>query len=321
MSALGIAGGLVVPFSSFAQAPVKVWRIGVIYTGTPDAPVPSYRSLFDVLQRSGYVDGRNISIHRLYAANDLQRLSALAAEFVKAPVDLIVTNGTQAALAAQQATSTIAILGTGLGDPVGSGLAKSLARPGGNITGTAGLNETLMIKRMELLAEVVPHVPRIAIMVNPDNPVSMRLLPAVEASVRKMSRELSIIYVRAESEIAAAFEQMRRQRAGALYAAADSVLNTLGKQIGSLALEHKMATVFSTDIAVEYGVMSYGPNLSEMGRSAAGIAVKIFKGAKPGDIPFEQAMHFEMVANLKIAKALGINIPPAVMVRVTRVIQ
>lgn len=318
--ALGL-GVLTASLPAFGQQLGKVWRIGVIHTGTRETPVASYASFFDALQSLGYVNGRNISVQRLYADNDLRRLPALAAEFVNARVDLIVTNGTQATLAAQRATSSIAILGTALGDPVGSGIAKSLARPGGNITGTAGLNETLMIKRLEILAEIAPHAPRIAVMVNPDNPVSMRLLPAVEAGARKMGRELSVVFVRNESELAAAFDQLSRQRAGALYAAADSVINALAKPIGQLALQHKLPTVFPVGAAADFGVICYGPNFRELSRSAAVIAAKIFKGVNPGDIPFEQATHFELVANLKNARALGITIPSAVMVRATRVIE
>jgi putative tryptophan/tyrosine transport system substrate-binding protein len=321
--ALGV-GAAAPPLGSFAQQRGKVWRIGVLHAGSRKLPGGGalFRGFFEGLRDLGYVEGRNLAVHWEFAENDVQRLPELAVLLLKENVDLIAAGGTPAVRAAQQATTTLPIVALRLVDPVGSGFAASLARPGANITGTTNLAEETRGKRWEILAEIAPRVRRVALLVNPINPGSTRFLLATEELVRKIGKEFVVAEVGAADQLSAAFEQMARDRAGALMVAEDTLLNFLTERIAVLALQYKLPSMFSVQSAIGYGgLVSYAANFASSGRRASTIAAKIFQGAKPADLPFQQPTEFDLTVNLKTAKALGITIPQSVLVRATRVIE
>jgi putative ABC transport system substrate-binding protein len=322
-----LAGGLcalAVPLAAFAQAPAKVWRIGVL---NPRPKLPAgerdvYTNFFDGMRDLGYVEGRNFSVYWLFADNDLQRLPALAAELVKQRVDVIVTNSTPAVRAAQQATTSIPIIGLAFGDPVAMGFAASLARPGGNITGLSIVGPQMASKRLEILTAAVPNVNRIAYLVNPDNVSLVRAAPEVEAGARKAGKEMVTIRARSASELGAAFDLMPRERVGALLVADDTMLQNHWRVIGSLALKAKLPAMVPWPSAADGALLAYRGTYPEgAGRRGATLADKILKGAKPGDLPIEQPTKFNLVVNLKTAKALGIAIPQSLLVQATQVIE
>jgi putative ABC transport system substrate-binding protein len=252
----------------------------------------------------------------------LQRLPELAALLVKQNVDLILTNGTPPTRAAQLATTTIPILNISFDDPIASGFAKSLPRPGGNITGIAILSSELAQRRVQMLAEIAPSANRIARLFNPDNPVDTRAPMRLDETARKLGREIVHVPVANESELSAAFDRVVRERTGALIVSEDQVLSSFASHIAELALQRKkLPSMWGTGFGGQLGLVSYGWDFRQTTRSAAMMAVKIFKGTKPADIPIEQPTHFELVVNLKTAKALGITVPSAILVQATRVIE
>lgn len=251
---LALMIGSAASFAALAQTPVKVWRIGLLEPRTQSASVE--RVFFEGLRALGYVEGRNLVVQRVFADNDLERLPELAAQLVKSKVDLIVTRGTPAVRAAQRATTTIPILALAFGDPVALGFAKSLARPGGNITGRTLISEEIEGKRLELLVETVPRVTRIAYLINPDNPASIRSASNLETAARKINKELVIVHARGEHEFNAAFAQMIRERAGAVLFALDTVFDDHFQRMGELALQHKLPSMFGVSRAGGYGILS-----------------------------------------------------------------
>ena len=322
--ALG-AGVLAAPWAAFAQSPTKVWRIGVLRPGSRPASGSrasgQYANFVEGLRDLGYVEGRNITVQQQFADDNPERLPELAAELVKQKVDVIVTSGTPATRAAQQATATIPIVARAFVDPVASGFAASLVRPGGNITGMANLGVETADKRPELLASAVPGVTRIASLFNPDNPGNTRTQPRRELLARKLGKEIVFVGARNATELSAAFEIMARERVGALLVADDAFLNSQRQRIGALALQHKLPSASASANVAEGMLIAYGPNFAQMSRRAAALVDKIFKGANPGDLPIEQPTTFNLVVNLKTAKALGITIPQSVLVQATRVIE
>ena len=324
VSLFAALAGLPASGVSLAQSRQKIWRIGVLRPGPP--PAPGVRStdvdFLEGMRDLGYVEGRNITVQLHFADDKPERLQELAAQLVKEKVDVIVTQGTVATRAAQQATATTPIVALTFGDPVAGGFAKSLARPGGNITGMANLGDETGDKRLELLSSVVPGVTRIGYLVNPDNPGNTRSLPRREVLARKIGKELVPSTARNPAELGAAFEMMARERAGALVVADEPMLNRNSQRIATLALKQKLPTIFGASNAADRGgLMTYGPNYFHMGRRAAALVDKIFKGAKPGDLPIEQPTDFTLVVNLKTAKALGITIPQSVLLQASRVIE
>ena len=312
------------PSALLAQGIGKVWRIGVLHPRSKLAAGPRdvYTNFFDGMRELGYVEGRNISVQWLFAENDLQRLPALAAELVKQRVDLIVTNGTPAVRAAQQATSSIPIIGLTFGDPVALGFAASLARPGGNVTGLSVAGPQVGAKRLEILATAVGSAPRIAFLVNPDNESLMRAaLPELETAARKIGREIVTVKARSANELGTAFDLITRERVGALLVGDDTVLQDQWRVIGALALKARLPTMFPWPPAGDGALLAYRGIYTDFGRRAATLAHKIFKGVKPGDLPIEQPTNFNLVVNLKIAKALGIAVPQSVLLQASRVIE
>jgi putative ABC transport system substrate-binding protein len=318
--ALALAS-LMAPLAVEAQQASKVRRIGLL---TPGAPPPSGASspFEQVLRELGWVEGQNLAIEPRYAAGKLDQLHDLAAELVRLPVELIVVVSFPAAQAAKAASNTIPIVIARGGDPVGTKLVASLARPGGNITGVSIPENELAGKRLQLLTEAVPGVSRVAVMWNTvDLAMSLRF-SATQAAAHALGLKLQPLGVQAPRDFNAAFVAMGRERPDALFVVSD-VLTTLNQQhIVAFAAQSRLPAMyeFRSDVAAG-GLLSYGPSVAEMSQRAATLVDKILKGAKPADLPVEQPMHFELVLNLRTAKALGITFPPTLLIQAHEVIR
>ena len=263
------------------------------------------------LRELGWIEGRTVAIQYRWAEGRSERLAEIAAEFVRLKVDVIVTGG-NAAVAAKQASSVVPIVFALADDPVGMGLITSLARPGGNITGLSMQAADLAGKRLELLGEVVPGLRRLAIMANVDYPAAVLEMGGVRAAARRLGLDVAAVEIRRAEDIAPAFEALK-SRAQALYVVGDALVMTHRVRINTLALAARLPTIYSFREYVEGGgLMSYGPNLPNLFRRAADYVDKILRGAKPGDIPVEQATKYDLVFNLTTAKALGLTIPRSV---------
>jgi putative ABC transport system substrate-binding protein len=267
------------------------------------------------------VDGRNISIEPRWAEGQYDRYPALAADLVRLKVDVIVAMSGAATQAAQQATRTIPIVMSLVNDPVGSGLVPSLARPGGNVTGTSVISPDLLGKQLQLLKEVVPKVSRVAFLRHPGNPASAANLREAEAAARVLGVRLQALEARNPQEIDSAFAAMTRERAGALLIHADALFGNQRKQIAELATKRRLPSIqLTTEYAEAGGLMVFGPNLLDLERRAATYVDKILKGAKPGDLPVEQPTKFELVINVRTAKAIGLTIPQSLLQRADQII-
>ena len=313
---------LVVPLASEAQAPAKVHRIGFLTSRSPTDSPHLLEAFRQGLRELGYVEGQNIAIEYRFAEGRPERLPALAAELVRLKVDVIVTAAPPAHLAAKQATSTIPIVFVVTGDPVAEGLVASLARPGGNITGLSSIAPEVVGKQLELLKEVTPRVSRVAVLQNPSNHVHPAMLRQAEGAARALGVQLHTVQARTPPEIDAAFEAMRSQRAGGVLVLRDLLFLAQRTQIAALAAKSRLPAVYGNkEVAEAGGLMAYGANTPQMYRRAATYVDKILKGAKPADLPVEQPTKFELVINLKTAKALGLTIPPSLLQRADEVIQ
>ena len=323
--ALGL--GLLVPQVANAQASKKLPRIGFLWTGSPHLAPHAVDAFRQGLRDAGYVEGQTIVIEHRWAADVLQQLPDLAAELVRSNVDIIVTQGTPAAQAAKRATSTIPIVMSIVGDPVGVGLIASLARPGGNITGSTVtvFGDGLNAKRLELLREVVPTATRVAVIVDPTAPGpggAPRGLNEAKAAARSLGLQPQILEVRAPADFEKAFEAATKARAEALTVLASPILRFHRKPLVNLAAKHRLPAMYqSREFVEDGGLMAYGPRDADLFRRAAGYVDKILKGAKPAELPVEQPTRFEFVINLKTAKALGLKIPPSVLGRADHVIE
>jgi putative ABC transport system substrate-binding protein len=312
------------PLAAEAQQAAKIARIG--YLATNPAISPHLREAFlQGLRDLGYVEGRNLVIEYRDAEGKVERLPALAAELVALKVDVIVALGTLAALAAKQATRTLPIVFSPAGDPVGSGLVTSLARPGGNVTGLSAFAPELVGKRLELLKQAVPGVSRVAVLWQPGafgERVEMDTLKRVEVAARDLGVPLQFVEARGPADFDRAFSDMTRARAGALTVLASNMFNSERRRLVELAAEKRLPALYSARELVDAGgLMSYGANLAELNRRAAAYVDRILKGAKPADLPVEQPTKFELIINLKTANALGLTIPQSVLARADEVIQ
>jgi putative ABC transport system substrate-binding protein len=322
--ALG-AGALAAPFGSFAQQQGKVWRVGYLFAG-PKPTAGQTDKLLDAFVRGlrdlGYTEGKNLLVEWRFAEGSIEVLPSLAAELVALKVDVVVTNGTPAVRAALGATRTIPIVSASFADPVGSGFAASLSHPGGNITGLANLGEEINGKRLELLRQLVPKARKIAWLVNPDNPATVRMVPGLQASARKAGMEIIQVNTRNLQAMGEAIAQMKQKNFQAVIVADDGVLNRYQEKIAQLALQHKLPAIFAARQAVESGgLINYGVDQTDTYRRAAGFVDKILKGAKAGDIPIEQPTKFELFINGKTAKALGLKIPQSLLIMADKVIE
>jgi putative ABC transport system substrate-binding protein len=313
---------LVLSFLAEAQQPKKVPRIGFLSSRSADAEKSRLAAFQQGLRGLGYEEGKNILIEQRYAEGNFDRLPELAAELVRLNVDVLVTTGTPAAHAAKDATKTIPIVIGNAGDPVGTGLVASLARPGGNITGLSVMAPELSANRLELLKEIVPRLSRVAVILNPANPVNPPQLKETQAASPASGVTVVSFEVRGPEDIDGAFSTIRKERAGALIVFADPVLNTHQTRITELAAKTRLPAVYSERGYVDAGgLMSYGTNFDDLYRHAAIYVDKILKGAKPADLPVEQPTKFELVINLKAAKQIGLTIPQSVLYRADKVIK
>jgi putative tryptophan/tyrosine transport system substrate-binding protein len=310
----------VLPFTAAAQQTGRVPRIGWLAAG----PTPALDEAFrQSLRELGYVEGKNIVVE-YRSAETFDRLPSLAAELVRLRVDVIfAAAGAQSAFAAKKATTTIPIVMGPVADPVGFGLVDTLARPGGNITGpSAGSGPELQGKRLELLKETLPHVSRVAVLWTPDNPGSVVNKRAAEAPARSLSIKLQSVEVRTSGDLERAFSAMRRERAEALVTINSPLLLSHLKRIIDLAAKSRLPAVHMERRWVEGGgLMSYGPSYPDLYRRAAIYVDKILKGANPSQLPIEQPTKLELAVNLRTAKALGLTIPPSLLLRADQIIE
>jgi putative ABC transport system substrate-binding protein len=316
--ALG-AGALAAPLAAFAQQKGKVWRIGFLGAVSAADRVEALRA---GLRDLGYVEGKNIVIEFRWAEGKYERLPDLAAELVRLKVDVFVTYGTPGVLAAKSATTTIPIVMASVGDALALGLVASLARPGGNVTGMTGFGPEGAAKRLELLKDAFPRTRQVAVLLNPDTLISMTVVfPAMEATAKSLKLELQQFGVRGPGDIDNAFAAMAKRRVDAVVTTDDSVVVAHFGAIAKLAAKMRLPSVGLPEFAEAGGLMAYGVNRLELFRRAGYFVDRILKGAKPADLPVEQATRFETVVNLKTAKALGIKIPQSFLLRTDRVIE
>ena len=325
-----IAGGLLAaPLTAEAQQSGKVARIGILSPGAPfdagrnpSALAVLFGALRESLRELGHVEGQNIAIESRWAEGNYDRLPGFAAELVGLKVDVIVTYGTPASLAAKRATGTIPIVMAAIIDPVASGLVTSLARPGGNLTGQSMMSPDLVEKQLEILKEVVPKVSRVALLHNPANPGNALQARHGQDAARALGVRLQLLGARGPSEIDSAFAAMTNEQAGAFIVLVDAALLDHRIRIADLAARRRLPAVYGlSEHAEAGGLMAYGPNRLVMFHHAAIFVDKILKGAKPAALPVEQPTKFELVINLKTAKALGLTIPQSLLQRADEIIQ
>ena len=320
-------GLLLVALTAAAQTPVKALRIGLLHPFSPPPPSASdarAEALRQGLHDLGYVEGQHFVMEIRYAAGSEERLRDLAAELVQLQVDVLVAPGAAASRAAQHATRTIPIVMAGTFDPVGGGFVASLAQPGGNITGLSYLGDELHGKRLELLKETVPQSTRIAVLGYPGSPSYASVLHHLTRAARTLELHLHVVEVRRADELDTAFAAMTRAGADAVLVMEDAMLlnSQRGRVVADLAATHRLPMMYAWREWVVAGcLMSYGPNFVDTFRRAAVYVDKILKGATPADLPIEQPMKFELVVNLKTAQALGITMPPSLLLLADEVIR
>ena len=315
------AGALAAPLVAFAQQQGKVWRIGFLHSESVARAGDRVDAFRAGLRDLGYEEGKNYIIEIRWAEGKNDRLPELAAEFVRLKVDVLVTHGTLPLRAALNATKTIPIVSSPSGDVVALGFVTSLARPGGNMTGAIYFATELAAKRVELLKDVLPRLTQVAVLFNVDSPTGLLMVKTMEAGARSLKVSLHKFPVRGPDEFASAFAAMVKKRVGAVAIPDDPMFIANPTALAELAAKHRLPSAGFSEIAVAGGLMSYGVNLGGMYHRAAYFVDKILKGAKPGDIPIEQATRFELIVNQKTAKALGIKFPNSVLVRADRVIE
>jgi putative ABC transport system substrate-binding protein len=316
-----VAGSLAAPLAAEAQPrPARVARVALLDGGNLESQL--WQATRDGLRELGYVEGQNLIIEFRSADGHFDRVPELLAELIRLRVDVIVTIGDPVVSAAKQATSTIPIVMAGAGDPVGRGFVASLARPGGNITGVSNLAVALTGKWLELAKEVVPRISRVAILRNGGNPTHALFWAEAQTSAHGMALTVNSVEVRSPSEFEPAFTSMAQAGVGAVVVLADPMLGSHRMRLAELSAKYRLPSISPFREAAESGgLISYGPSLRANFRRAATYVDQILKGAKPGDLPIQQPTTFELVINLKTAKALGLTIPPSLLQRADEVIQ
>jgi ABC-type uncharacterized transport system substrate-binding protein len=301
----------------------KVYRIGLLsYAASGPASVARWAALRARLRELGYVEGQNVSFEFRWGDGQVGRLRGLAVELVDAKVDILVTAGSEAALAAKQVTSSIPIVMATGGDPVEMGLAASLGRPGGNVTGVISLIAQLTVKRLELLKQLIPRAARVAILRDPHNRSSALSLRAAESAAKSLGIVVQGVSVQDPGELDAAFVAMKRARTDAIILGENTLFIAQRRRIADLAIMHRLPMMCTAkEYAQAGGLLSYGTDYPDLFRRAAMYVDKILKGAKAADLPVEQPTTFELVINLKTAKAMGLTIPPSVLGRADEIIQ
>jgi putative tryptophan/tyrosine transport system substrate-binding protein len=314
------SGLFVAPFAVLAQQPAKVHRIGVI--GERSDTDPFLVAFRQGLRDLGYRDGQNVIIEFRSTRGALDRVPALARELIRLPVDVIVVGGSVSAKHVMAETTTVPIVFALVGDPVGTGLVASLARPGGNATGMSNLQSELGAKQLELLKAVAPRITRVAVMYNPGSLIARSVLIGVVETARVLSIALQLVEVRQPDQLASALSTLAPQRAEALLVLSDPVFGSQLARIAQHAARHRLPAVYGRrEFAAAGGLLAYGPNFEDNYRRAATYVDKILKGAAPASLPVEQPTKFELVINLKTAKSLGLTIPQSLLLRADEVIR
>jgi putative ABC transport system substrate-binding protein len=317
-------GLLVLPLTAEAQPTMRVYRIGWLSAGpSPPMPTVQMQAFQQGLRDLGYVEGQNLVMAYRYGEGKAERLREVAAELVQLPVDVLVAVGASGTRGAQRATRTIPIVMTGNYDPVGEGFVASLARPGGNITGMSNLRAALIGKQLEFLKETVPQSTRIAVLANPASPGHAPLLHNLTVAAEALKLSLHVVELRRAEELDEAFAAMTQAGADALIVFVEpQLIDPLHGRIATLAVTRRLPAMCAAKNYVEAGcLMSYGPSTIDIYRRVAVYVDKILQGAKPADLPVEQPTKFELVINLKVAKAIGLTIPSSVLFQATEVIQ
>jgi ABC-type uncharacterized transport system substrate-binding protein len=318
----GIAAlGAAWPLAARAQQARKVARIGYLGATSASGQANRLEGFRSGLRELGYIEGTNLVITYRWAEGNYERLPELAAELLRSKVDAIVTHGTPASLAAKKASSTIPIVMAIIGDPVASGVVASLARPGGNITGSSFFSQEVDAKRVELLKEAMPHLNQIGVLSNPDNASAGLDLRAMETVARTIKVGLQQFLVREPGEFNDVFERMEQRHVEAVVTQDDAMLVANIQMLAALMLKRRLPSIGATELALAGGLMGYGVDFVASYRRAAAFVDKILKGVSPADIPIERATKFESVLNLKTAKALGINMPTSILLRADEVIE
>jgi putative tryptophan/tyrosine transport system substrate-binding protein len=306
----------------FAQQPAKVPRVGFLISETLSNEASRIDAMRGGLRDRGYIEGKNIAIEMRSADGKYDRLPALAAaELASLKVDVIVAFGTKALLAIKGVTTTIPVVDPVMGDPVANGLASSLARPGGNITGSVQFSPETGAKQLELLREIFPRITRVAVLVNPANAGTRVQLQTMRATADALKLELHVLEVRSAKEFGQTFSAIVQARIEAVLISTDTLFRANFIELADRVAKQRLPSTGSKEFAAAGGLMGYGPDPVELYRRAAYFVDKIIKGAQPGDLPIEQATKLDLVINLKTARALGITIPQALLVRANEVIQ
>ena len=320
-----LAGGfLAAPLAAYAQPTAKVYRIGLLGGSPPKTPGGrrAWEGFFQGMQELGYVEGQNILVEGRWYGERTDRLPTLAAELVRLNVDVIVAGTAPAPEAAQRATSTIPIVMALHSDPVGSGLAVSLAKPGKNVTGLSTLAPALVGKRLELLREAVPGIFRVAVLWNSTVATQALELRETEIATRSLKVQLQVLDARAPNDFAGAFSAMTKARVSGVIILSSSMFYAERRRIAELAAQNRVPAIYgSMEFAEAGGLMAYGIDILESFRRAATYVDKILKGAKPANLPVEQPTKFELVINLNTAKALGLTVPPALLLRADQILE
>jgi putative ABC transport system substrate-binding protein len=321
--ALG-AGVLVTPLDSFAQQQREVWRVGFLSLRrvTSLDSDPLYDAFPRGMRELGYIEGKNLLIDLRSADGKSERLSDFAAEFVRSKVDLILAGGTQASSAAQKATTAIPIIFVNATDPLGSGFVRSLARPGGNITGISNITGDFSSKHLDILLGVAPNLSRVAVLVNPANSSHAAILETIQTAAQRLTVKVLPLEASSPQAIEKAFLMTHDENAGAVIVVADALFTQQTRQLAELAVKYRLPSISTFREFAEDGILiTYGPKYAYALQRAAVYADKIFKGATPAELPVEQPTTFELVINLKTAKAIGLTIPQPLLVRADEVIQ
>ena len=316
--ALG-AGALTAPFGSFAQPQGKVWRIGVLGAGSPAGWAPMVEALRAGLRELGYIEGSNINIDYRWADGQYDRLPELVAHLIRLKVDVIVTHATAGIGAAKRATTSIPIIMASIGDPVASGLLTNLSRPGGNITGLSFFTSEIGSKRLELMKEAMPDIRRVAVIW--DRSLPRGFTAPMEAAARTLKIAVELIDVNSADLLESTFSALAKKRVrGALIRETPMLISNAGL-VGAIASKHRIAAIGFKEVAEGGGLIGYGADIPTMWRRAATFVDKILKGARPGELPVEQAAKFDLIVNKKTANALGVKFPNSILVQATKVIE
>ena len=318
--ALG-AGALAAPYASFAQQQGKVRRIGFLGAISASGYASQMEGFRSGLRDFGYVEGKNLVVEYRWAEGKYERLLELAAELIRSKVEVIVTHGTPGTRAAKQATTTIPIVMATVADPVATGIVASFARPGGNITGSTFSSPELNAKRLDLLKEVMPQITQAAIILNPNNPMIATHIKETGIVAKALKVGLQRFEVRGPDEFEATISSVAKARINAVVVSEDPVIIANVARIAVLATKQRLAAAGNREFAEAGGLIGYGVNFPAIFRRAAYFVDRILKGARPGDIPVEQATRFELIVNQKTARTLGIKIPQSILVRADRVIE